>query len=548
MSDAATAPAAASTPWAWPDLRGWNLYFLSKVILAWMGALDLHILPNLLLLAVLLVPLPWRRARIARTVVAIPVAVALYYQDTWWPPFERLLAQPGVLDFSASYWMELLGRFINWQMVALLALLVFGYLLLKPWLRVTTLSVLGMLGMAAMALPLPAGLQSAGRGDATTAQGGAGTGAAARGGPAGNDTLNAYLAGFYQQQAGLKTAFPPAQGGAPFDLIVLNICSLAWSDLDDVGLRHNPLFDGMDMVFDDFNSATSYSGPAAIRLLRASCGQTSHTALFDPVPAQCQLFANLQALGFQNELAMNHDGHFDDFIGDLTRYGGLAATPLPIENYPRALIAFDKSPLRRDADVLTGWLKRRQAESTGQVALFYNTISLHDGNRIVGADGRAMASDYKARAQMVLGDLQGFIDALEKNGRRAMVVVVPEHGAALHGDRMQIPGMREIPSPSITHVPAGVKLIGMGIPAAGGPRHVTAPSSYLALSELVARVYALNAQTPADGRDWDGLLQNLPVTPSVSENEGAKVIDYEGKPWLQLKGSQSWTPYPEDKP
>src|SRR5690606_14469958 len=154
-------------PQAWPDLRGWNLYFLSKVILAWMGALDLHILPNLLLLAALLVPLPWRGARIARTVVAIPVAVALYYQDTWWPPFERLLAQPGVLDFSASYWLELLGRFINWQMVALLALLVCGYLLLKPWLRVTTLSVLGMLGMAAMALPLPAGLQFAGGSDAT---------------------------------------------------------------------------------------------------------------------------------------------------------------------------------------------------------------------------------------------------------------------------------------------------------------------------------------------------------------------------------------------
>jgi len=39
----------------------------------------------------------------------------------------------------------------------------------------------------------------------------------------------------------------------------------------------------------------------------------------------------------------------------------------------------------------------------------------------------------------------------------------------------------------------------------------------------------------------------LPRTPSVSENEGAKVIDYDGKPWLQLQGSQTWSPYPEDK-
>lgn len=70
---------APASPFAWADLRGWNLYFLSKVVLAWMGALDLKILPNLLFLSALLVPLRWRWARIARTVAAVPVGVALYY-------------------------------------------------------------------------------------------------------------------------------------------------------------------------------------------------------------------------------------------------------------------------------------------------------------------------------------------------------------------------------------------------------------------------------------------------------------------------------------
>ncbi|UID80827.1 cellulose biosynthesis protein BcsG [Stenotrophomonas maltophilia] len=536
---------APASPFAWADLRGWNLYFLSKVVLAWMGALDLKILPNLLFLGALLVPLRWRWARIARTVAAIPVGVALYYQDTWWPPFRRLLVQPGVLDFSADYWLELAQRFINWQMVAVLAMLVLAYVLLKPWLRITTLSVLGMLGLAVMAIPMPAGWNW-GQGTATAAT----TSVAGTSGgglpPANNETLNAWLAGFYQQQASLKTSFPAPGSGAPFDVIILNICSLAWSDLDEVGLRQNNLLDHMDVVFDDFNSATAYSGPAAIRLLRASCGQTSHTGLFDPVPAECQLFSNLQRLGFQSELAMNHDGHFDDFIGELHQYGGLQAQPMDISAFPKALVAFDKSPLRRDGDVLMAWWKQRLAGSSQQVALFYNTISLHDGNRIVGADGRSNAADYKARAEMVLGDMAGFVDAVEKSGRRAMIVVVPEHGAALHGDRMQIPGMREIPSPSITHVPVGVKLIGMGAPAAGGPRHVPEPSSYLAVSELVSRVYALNAQSPPSERNWDSLLKGLPQTPSVSENEGAKVIEYAGKPWLQLQGSQAWSPYPEE--
>ncbi len=536
---------APASPFAWADLRGWNLYFLSKVVLAWMGALDLKILPNLLFLGALLVPLRWRWARIARTVAAVPVGVALYYQDTWWPPFRRLLVQPGVLDFSADYWLELAQRFINWQMVAVLAMLVLAYVLLKPWLRITTLSVLGMLGLAVMAIPMPAGWNW-GQGTATAAT----TSVAGTSGgglpPANNETLNAWLAGFYQQQASLKTSFPAPGSGAPFDVIILNICSLAWSDLDEVGLRQNNLLDHMDVVFDDFNSATAYSGPAAIRLLRASCGQTSHTGLFDPVPAECQLFSNLQRLGFQSELAMNHDGHFDDFIGELHQYGGLQAQPMDISAFPKALVAFDKSPLRRDGDVLMAWWKQRLAGSSQQVALFYNTISLHDGNRIVGADGRSNAADYKARAEMVLGDMAGFVDAVEKSGRRAMIVVVPEHGAALHGDRMQIPGMREIPSPSITHVPVGVKMIGMGAPAAGGPRHVPEPSSYLAVSELVSRVYALNAQSPPSERNWDSLLKGLPQTPSVSENEGAKVIEYAGKPWLHCSGSQAWSPYPEE--
>ena len=534
-------------PYAWADLRGWNLYFLSKVVLAWMGALNLQILPNLLFLAVLLMPLPWRWMRLLRTIAAIPVGVALYYQDTWWPPFRRLLAQPGVLDFSADYWLELLARVINWPIVAALALLVAAYWLLKPWLRVTTLSALGMLGLAVMALPAPAGLQwGAG---AATAVASAGTPArpARQLGPASTETLNAYLASFYHQQDTLKTQFPAPSSGAPFDVIILNVCSLAWSDLDEVGMRQNDLFDHMDVVFDQFNSATAYSGPAAIRLLRASCGQTSHTRLFDQVTADCQLFSNLQRLGFQSELAMNHDGHFDDFIGELSHYGGLQAAPMDISAMPRALVAFDKTPLRRDGDVLRSWWQRRQAEPAAQVALFYNTISLHDGNRIIGADGSVAAADYKARASMVLGDMAGFVDAVEKSGRRAMIVVVPEHGAALHGDRMQIPGMREIPSPSITHVPVGVKLVGMGAPAGGGPRHVSEPSSYLALSELVSRVYALNAQLPARDRDWDALLNGLPMTPVVSENEGAKVLDYDGKPYLQLQGSQTWTPYPEDR-
>ncbi|MFY1079556.1 hypothetical protein, partial [Escherichia coli] len=74
--------------------------------------------------------------------------------------------------------------------VAVLAMLVLAYVLLKPWLRITTLSVLGMLGLAVMAVPVPAGWNW-GQGTATAAT--ASAGGTPGGGlpPANNETLNA---------------------------------------------------------------------------------------------------------------------------------------------------------------------------------------------------------------------------------------------------------------------------------------------------------------------------------------------------------------------
>ncbi len=529
-------------PYAWTDLGPWNLYFLTKFAMVWMGMLDFHLLPNLLFAALLLLPLqvPWQRR--LRLALAIPAGIALFYYDTWLPPFSRLLAQPGVLDFSFAYLLQLAGRFINWQLIGAIAVLVLGYVLLRPWLRITTFSVLGLLGLGLAQLPWPVAFRHQAAPVQVAAEAGVAAPAVPQG-PADTATLNAYLQSFYQSEAGRRTQFAATADGQPFDLLILNICSLAWSDLDEVGLRENALLQRMDVVFDRFNSATSYSGPAAIRLLRASCGQTPHGQLYDPAPAECYLFGNLARLGFRSELAMNHDGHFDDFIGELREDGGLDATAFDIGPLPRAYLAFDQTPIRRDGAVLSGWWQQRQQQPQAQVALFYNSISLHDGNRVVVSGTGSRPADYRTLAQSVIDDLSAFLDELQASGRRVMVVLVPEHGAALQGDRMQIPGLREIPSPSITQVPVAMKLIGMGTAPANGPRRVDAPSSYLALSELVARVHAGGG----DVQDWDALLRDLPQTAAVSESAGARVLDYAGKPYVQIQGRNSWMPYPENK-
>jgi cellulose synthase operon protein YhjU len=532
----------ARDTWTWPGLGLWNLYFIIKLALLWGGYLNLQLLPNLVFAAVLLVPLANRYLALIRTLIAIPVGVALFYQDTWLPPFSRLLDQPGVLNFTSDYLIELLGRFIDWNVCGGLLLVVVSYFFVRQWLRLTTLTLgafawLGGAGLLAMHAPVQQSVSPVAATDAAQRVGN---------GEPDSPTLDAYLQKFYSTEAGRRVEFVPSDSAAqPFDLLLINICSMAWDDLDSIGMRDNPLLQQMDMVFDNFNSATSYSGPAAIRLLRASCGQQPHSKLYGVAPEQCLLMDDLRKLGFNNEVMLNHTGQFEGFIDEVRAQGALPGPEVSTADLQRALVGFDGSPIWRDRDVLNKWWQHREAQSESRVALFYNTTTLHDGNRALTIDGGTKSADYKPRAQALIDDLSNFLKALEKSGRRVAVVIVPEHGAALHGDRMQIAGMREIPSAAITHVPVGIKLIGMGKSSRLEPIRVTAPSSYLALSEIISRLYAAPPQGDGQGPDWQALLANLPQTPVVSENAGTVVLDYAGKPYVRIKEKGAWLPYPQ---
>ncbi|WP_429113812.1 cellulose biosynthesis protein BcsG [Aeromonas rivipollensis] len=110
----------ASSPWLdWHGLGGWNIYFLAKFALLWAGYLNFHPLINLVFAAFLIFPLPRAGLRRIRHWLALPVGVGIFYHDTWLPGMESIRAQGAqVFSFTLDYWLELLGRFINWEMVA----------------------------------------------------------------------------------------------------------------------------------------------------------------------------------------------------------------------------------------------------------------------------------------------------------------------------------------------------------------------------------------------------------------------------------------------
>lgn len=134
--------------------------------------------------------------------------------------------------------------------------------------------------------------------------------------------------------------------------------------MDAVNLQNHPLWSKMDIMFDSFNSATAYSGPAAIRLLRASCGQLSHHDLYQPVNQQCYLFDNLAKLGFKEQLMLDHSGVFGNFLKELREQGDMQAPLMSQAGIGNELTSFDGEPIYNDLELLTRWLDQQQKAVT----------------------------------------------------------------------------------------------------------------------------------------------------------------------------------------
>ncbi|MBW5834177.1 cellulose biosynthesis protein BcsG [Yersinia enterocolitica] len=543
----------SQSPWRyWRGLGAWNYYFLLKFALLWFGYLNFHPLANLVFLAFLLFPIPAYRVHRWRHWLAIPIGIGLLYHDTWLPGINSIMSQGSqVTGFSFSYLVELFGRFVNWTMIGAAFVILVGYLFIAQWIRVTVFVVaaiiwLNIVGIAGPAFSLAPTVETA-TATATAAPASsepptAGGSTVEAGGPPTDANLTAHLNAFYEQEKTRHTTFPASLPGdaQPFDLLVINICSLSWSDIEAIQLDKHPLWSKFDILFKNFNSATAYSGPASIRLLRASCGQSSHKDLYQPQDQQCYLFDNLAKLGFTSHLMMDHSGVFGNYLQNIQDDGNMRAPMMSQKGISNQLASFDGEPIYNDLELLNRWLEQQKNGGDTRSATFVNIIPLHDGNRLVGTNKTA---DYRTRAQTLFDQLNTFLEELEKSGRKVMVVVVPEHGAALVGDKMQMSGLRDIPSPSITHIPVGIKLIGMKAPQPASPVVVSAPSSYLAISELVSRMVDGKVFT-TPSVNWQALTQGLPETAVISENDNAIVMQYQGKPYIRLNGGD-WVPYPQ---
>lgn len=525
---------------ALPGLGWWNIYFIFKFILYYQGKMGFHALENLSFAAFLLVPVKHKALNTVRNVLAFPAALWLFHYDSFLPPLGRLTAQiEQLLAFETSYQIELLVRFIPAGAVLSLIALAAIYYLLSRFFRMSVVVVMTLVVLTFTSLPQdqrPGAPSPA----ATTAPK-----AITAGIPTHDLGIDRYLNEFFRTEKDRRVDFSPAvRSTNPFDILLLSVCSLSWDDLAVTNLADHSFFSRFDVIFDQFNAATSYSGPALLRLTRASCGQPSHADLYKDYPAHCNLFDSLAQLGYQQAVVMNHNGEFDSLLEKMRLYGGVEAPLFPQDGMPVAQKAFEGSPVYSDLQVLSRWWQNRllNIEPGKPVAALYNTVSLHDGNQVVGRKPSFGEASYTLRAKTLLTELEQFFDVLDQSERNVVVVLVPEHGAGLSGDKMQIPGMREIPSPAITHIPVAVKFFGRDIQRRDSIAHVRQPTSYQALAQLLDNVieqdiYGKRRFVAAE------VARGLPETSEVSQNEGSTVLKLGDKHYISLD-DRTWNPYP----
>ena len=519
----------------------WNVYFIIAFALAAFGYIELNLLGNALLMAWLLLPVGPKWLRILRGTLGVAAAAVLLYSESWLPGVDSILANKGgIAGFSLLYMAEFALDFINVKMVGWGLLVFLGYFLVRRYVRVTFFTIVYFLGAVTMPwvqsiLPERAPVVTADAGGQTNE-----AAAPAKTGKADAKAVGEWYDAFLAYEHDRRARFPNglSEKDTPFDILLLSICSVSNDDLAVSQLDQHPLFKEFNIRFDSFNAATAYSGPALLRLLNGACGQPSHSELYGERRPECEIMTRLGTLGYSQRLLMDHSGEYDNFLQSMRDKAGVTAT-LDNAKYPTRYMGFDDEEIADSLAVLRHWQRTQVKSKAGRTATLINFIALHDGNRL---PGRGRAEPFKPRAQEMFDNIRTFLHELERSGRKTMVVIVPEHGAAVRGDKIQVPRLRDIPTMRISRVPVMVKFVGLkGMP--NEPIHVTGNTSYLALTSLIGKTLETDYFSKDGGTvPLEQLVHDLPQTNPVSENGTVQTLEYQGREYFRQNGGE-WKPY-----
>lgn len=504
----------------------WIFYFLAKFFLYSQAFIALHFASNLAL-ALYAFPVrmileklfPNRTTRVAHAIVGAILAFWVLWSDTYFPSLStsfRFVASPETRP-SLSYTLSFLTGYWNPMVVIALAVLLAAAIgISRKKIAVWPLIIVAIIGIGVTEIAKKP------------------------------RSLEEEIAHFYSDQAKSKHNIKisaPSEKDAPFDIVILHVCSMSWDDLNRLGLRKNPLFSRFDTLLTKFNTVTSYSNPSALRLLRAQCGQIKHLDLYKAFPEECNLFASLKNAGFETATVFNHDGPLTKTMeSDLQRWTNIAPPADRSKLQPEAY-SFDNSPIYGNYSALETWAKNREASGAKRAALYYNTVTLHGGAHWVSDTTwwkKKHGELYLMLARKLFDDLSRFFDLLEQSKRNTLVVMVAEHGAAVAATRIQAGDLRDIPLPPITLVPAAFRFIKAGeTPAPRAARLIETPTSYQTIASVIQSF--IKNPSPSDPNENVKVVE----TPFLAENELSQVAMHQGKYFFREK-EKAWAPLTDE--
>lgn len=507
----------------------WNFYFLAKLYMYYVGYLRWDIVYNLLFAAFLLIPVPrsfklYRATSILKTFLSLVAGLFLLWHDTWFPPPLEALAflkQQGIP--SKEYILSFLLGYYKPKMLLMIGSILVSSFVLNKFIKLTPFVVI----LLFLTIPF-----------------------AGAGQPKKED-IGKYVNDFFETESTKLIHFKRPQTVDPdFDIVIIHVCSLAWDDLREIGMENDAFFRQFNFMFPNFNTATTYSGPAVTRILQANCGQVRHSNIYSPeVQKGCFLFDRLNTVGFEPFLALNHDGVYGNFGNEVKKYGHIFVPPVNQKSVPVQQYMFDGSNVYDDYLMLERWWNIRLASKTPAAALYYNTVTLHDGSHWVGEPGwwkRDRKEQYIERITKFFKDMTRFLNLLTASGRNVIVVFVPEHGMAVRGSILQAAGLRDIPLPEITRVPLGIKFIGEKFNKEPVKQiSITKPVSYLALAFQLSS-FIENSPFQSDAFTSRRFMDSIPLTDFVSENMGMQIVKMgeayylygSDKKWIKLSEGQ----------
>ena len=516
----------------------WSLYFLATIVLHHLGYLKVQLGWNVLLAVYVYWPIKSKNLRRLRLIIGSLAALFLLWCESQLPhpvyAFQQLKLLSG---FSLEYLLELAARMVNYYILLAILICVIVYIVLGRRVRFASFVWLGFLSILLWHNdPEPqnfaaqrANTEHTEHDETLLVE------------PTSISASNTQLENFFDKER-LKHLSFNNSSVKNFDVILLHVCSLSWDDLAFIQLSDHHFISKANIIFKQFNTATSYSGPASLRVLHGNCGQQKHSDLYSSSDASCFVFPSLETAGFQTHALLNHDGKFDNFGKELEDRGGLRGK-LELPSGPGATLrSFDNSLIYGDYDVLSKWHAENIKPNSKPSALYYNSITMHDGVRSISSTDRDSLNTYLPRANKMLDDFEHFKQNVEASGRPTIMVLVPEHGANLRGDAMQIAGLREIPSPNITLGPALVYVIN----APSIPKYPVVVNEMMSYFDLYTLLDDMLTNSPftASTTPLSSRIQKLAGTQFVSESASATIMQTNDQRfWVRPSGSNTWVQY-----